>query len=111
MKPEMGWTYGSCREESGRKEECKHAHTKSGHLLKIRVIGNDRPTVAHVVRAMEHPMNSYRDLDFLVDPMAAPKDIHKAFLYSDDTKDNAEIIDHLNDRVYEDYRSRGLVRP
>ncbi|KAJ7927942.1 hypothetical protein B0H13DRAFT_2312122 [Mycena leptocephala] len=54
-------------------------------------------------------MNSYRDLDFLVDPMAAPKDIHKAFLYSDDTKDNAEIIDHLNDRVHEDYRSRGLL--
>ncbi|KAJ7813011.1 P-loop containing nucleoside triphosphate hydrolase protein [Mycena leptocephala] len=89
-------------------------------LLKLRIdpkdylyvnIGNDRPTVAHVVRAMEHPMNSYRDLDFLVDPMAAPKDIHKAFLYSDDTKDNAEIIDHLNDRVHEDYLSRGLVRP
>jgi hypothetical protein len=38
MKPEMGWTYGSCQEESGRKEECKYVHIKSGHLLKIRVI-------------------------------------------------------------------------
>ncbi|KAJ7288849.1 P-loop containing nucleoside triphosphate hydrolase protein [Mycena rebaudengoi] len=90
-------------------------------LVKLRInpkdyvyvnIGNDRPTVAHVVRAMEHPMNSHRDLDFLVDEnMESPHDIPKAFLYSDDTKEGAGIIDHLNDRVHPDYRSRGLVRP
>ncbi|KAJ7463672.1 hypothetical protein FB451DRAFT_1340978 [Mycena latifolia] len=75
-------------------------------------IGNDRPTVSHVVRAMEHPMNSYRDLDFVVpDTMVTPTDIPKTFLYCDDTKDGSEIIDHLNDRVHQDYRSRGLVRP
>jgi superfamily II DNA helicase RecQ len=90
-------------------------------LVKLRIdpknyvyvnIGNDRPTVAHVVRAMEHPMNSYRDLDFLVDQnMQVPRDVPLAFLYSDDTKEGAEIIDHLNDRVHPDYRARGLVRP
>ncbi|KAJ7193305.1 P-loop containing nucleoside triphosphate hydrolase protein [Mycena pura] len=90
-------------------------------LVKLRIdpktylyvnIGNDRSNVAHVVRAMEHPMNSHRDLDFLVDEnMQVPKDIPLTFLYSDDTKEGAGIIDHLNDRVHPDYRARGLVRP
>ncbi|KAJ7727280.1 P-loop containing nucleoside triphosphate hydrolase protein [Mycena maculata] len=75
-------------------------------------IGNDRPTVAHVVCAMEHPMNSYCDLDFVVDKdMQVPCDIPLAFLYCDDTKEGAEIIDHLNDRVHPDYRARRLIRP
>jgi superfamily II DNA helicase RecQ len=74
-------------------------------------IGNDRPNIAQVVRAMEHPMNSYRDLDFLVDPTAPPADIPLAFLYSDDTKDGSDIVDHLNARVDPHYRDRGLVRP
>ncbi|KAJ7778909.1 hypothetical protein B0H16DRAFT_1448458 [Mycena metata] len=61
---------------------------------------------------MEHPMNSYQDLDFLVDAtMQRPSDVPLAFVYSDDTKDGAGIIDHLNDRVHPDYRARGLVRP
>ncbi|KAJ6595216.1 P-loop containing nucleoside triphosphate hydrolase protein, partial [Mycena vulgaris] len=61
---------------------------------------------------MEHPMNSYRDLDFLISAeMVLPIDTPKAFLYCDDTKDGAEIIDHLNARVNPDYQARGLVRP
>ncbi|KAJ7273824.1 P-loop containing nucleoside triphosphate hydrolase protein [Mycena rebaudengoi] len=75
-------------------------------------IGNDRPTVAQVVRAMEHPMNSYRDLDFLApDTMTSPADMPKAFIYCDDTKDGAGIVDHVNGRVHPQYRERGLVRP
>lgn len=75
-------------------------------------IGNDRPTVSQVVRSMEHPMNSYRDLEFLVpNNMATPTDVPKTFLYSDDTKDGAGIIDYLNDRVIPEYRARGLARP
>ncbi|KAF7373985.1 ATP-dependent DNA helicase Q-like 3 [Mycena sanguinolenta] len=75
-------------------------------------IGNDRPGVAQVVRSMQHPMNTYRDLDFMVDTaMTCPADIPLSFLYTDDTKDGAEIVDHLNARVCEEYRARGLVRP
>lgn len=29
-------------------------------------IGNDHPNVSQVVQAMEHPMSTYCDLDFLV---------------------------------------------
>ncbi|KAJ6469073.1 P-loop containing nucleoside triphosphate hydrolase protein [Mycena vitilis] len=74
-------------------------------------IGNDRPNVAQIVRALEHPANSYRDLDFMVDPTARPEQITKAFLYTDDIKDGGKIGDHLNGRVHPDFRSRGLVRP
>jgi hypothetical protein len=36
---------------------------------------------------MEHPMNSYQDLDFLVDEeMECPADIPLVFLHLDDTK-------------------------
>jgi superfamily II DNA helicase RecQ len=90
-------------------------------LMKLRIdpkdylyvnIGNDRPTVSHVVHAIEHPMNSYRDLDFLVDEeMECSADIPLTFLYSDNTKDSAEMVDHLNDRVHPDYRVCRLVRP
>ncbi|KAJ7289062.1 hypothetical protein C8J57DRAFT_1627387 [Mycena rebaudengoi] len=60
---------------------------------------------------MEHPANSYRDLDFLLDPMQLPINVKKALVYSDDIKDCGKIIDCLNSRVHPDYRSRGIVRP
>ncbi|KAJ7934604.1 P-loop containing nucleoside triphosphate hydrolase protein [Mycena leptocephala] len=75
-------------------------------------IGNDRTNVSQIIRAMEHPANSYRDLDFVVrDDMTKPEDVNSAFLYTDDIKDGGKIVDHLNGRVHESFRSRGLVRP
>jgi superfamily II DNA helicase RecQ len=74
-------------------------------------IGNDRPNVSQIIRSMEHPANSYRDVDFMVDPEAEPKDIKLSFLYSDDIADGGKLVDHLNGRVNPAYRSRGLVRP
>ncbi|KAF7352556.1 ATP-dependent DNA helicase Q-like 3 [Mycena venus] len=74
-------------------------------------IGNDRPNVSQIIRSMEHPANSYRDVDFMVDPEAEPKDIKLSFLYSDDIADGGKLVDHLNGRVNSAYRSRGLVRP
>ncbi|KAJ6590767.1 hypothetical protein B0H10DRAFT_2332053, partial [Mycena sp. CBHHK59/15] len=74
-------------------------------------IGNDRPNVSQIIRSMEHTANSYRDLDFLVpEGNATPNNIKKTFLYTDDIKDGGKIIDHLNERVNDTYRSRGLVR-
>lgn len=71
-------------------------------------IGNDRPNVAQIVRALEHPANSYRDLDFLVQ---SGKVVKKGFVYTDDIKDGGKIIDHLNARVDPSHRDRGLIRP
>lgn len=48
-------------------------------------IGNDRPTVSQIVRAMEHPMNSFRDIDFVIlEDMQNPSDIKKGFVDCDD---------------------------
>ncbi|KAJ6600182.1 P-loop containing nucleoside triphosphate hydrolase protein [Mycena sp. CBHHK59/15] len=75
-------------------------------------IGNDRPNVSQIICSMEHTANSYRDLDFLApEGNATPNDIKKKNLYTDDIKDGGKIIDHLNERVNDTYRSRGLVRP
>lgn len=75
-------------------------------------IGNNRSNVAQIVRAMEHPMKTHRDLDFLIPtPVGSPAMILKAFLYTDDVKEGALITDYLNSRVPEDFREQGLVRP
>jgi superfamily II DNA helicase RecQ len=82
------------------------------HEYTYRTIGNDRANVAMVIRAMEHPANSFRDTDFCVpEDNKVPADIKLSFVYTDDIKDGGQLVDHLNARVHPDYRSRGLVRP
>lgn len=75
-------------------------------------IGNDRPTVAQVVRAMEHPMNTFHDIDFLVpQDMQCPEDIPKGFVYYDDIAGGSGITSHLNSLVKENFCHLGLIRP
>lgn len=75
-------------------------------------VGNDRPNVSQVVRAMEHPMNTFRDVDFLVpDNIQSPGDIKKGFLYCDDINLGGGLTDHLNARVPPELRNMGLIRP
>ena len=58
--------------------------------------GNDRPNVSIVVRACEHPLNSFEDLNFVIPPSARrPSDIPKTYLYVNKIATGAEIIDHL----------------
>lgn len=75
-------------------------------------MGNDRPNVAQVIHAMEHPMNSFRDIDFVIpDSMNSPTDIPKTFVYADDITVGGQLTDHLNGRVDVKFRHLGLVRP
>ncbi|KAE9401327.1 P-loop containing nucleoside triphosphate hydrolase protein [Gymnopus androsaceus JB14] len=47
-------------------------------------VGNDRPNVSLVVRAIENPLNSYRDLDFIIPSnISNNEQIPKTFLYAD----------------------------
>ncbi|KAG6864113.1 hypothetical protein C0991_012398, partial [Blastosporella zonata] len=63
-------------------------------------IGNDCSNVSQVVHALEHPMNSYHDIDFVIpDNMCTPSDIKKTFVYADDINIGTELIDHLNGLV------------
>ncbi|KIK61015.1 hypothetical protein GYMLUDRAFT_73454 [Collybiopsis luxurians FD-317 M1] len=75
-------------------------------------IGNDRPNVSLGVQAIQHPMNTYKDLDSLVSPVAKNViSIPKTFVYSDDVPSGPEIVDHLEELLPEDLRGLGLVCP
>ncbi|KAJ7437768.1 P-loop containing nucleoside triphosphate hydrolase protein [Mycena latifolia] len=58
-------------------------------------VGNDRPNVSLVVRAMQHPLHTYADLDFIVAGIKSRTDIKKTFIYADNIATGVEIIDHL----------------
>jgi len=75
-------------------------------------IGNDRPNVSQIVRAMEHAMNTFHDIDFVIpDGVQKPEDVPKTFVYYDDIAGGSELCDHLSARVPEDFRHIGIVRP
>lgn len=73
-------------------------------------IGNDRPNVSLVVRAIQHPMNTFVDLAFLVsDGIKKPEDIKKTFIYADDISAGSDIEDYLYSRCPSEWRQLGLV--
>lgn len=82
--------------------------------------GNDRPNVSIVVRACEHPLNSFADLDFVIpSTLRLPSDIPKTYIYIDNIAEGAHMLDMLEQTI--DARCRamrpavtlppGLVRP
>ena len=77
--------------------------------------GNDRPNVSIVVRAMEHPQNTYTDLDFVLpDVIECAADIPKTYIYADDIKTGSDIVEHLNTllkRRSPALVERGVIRP
>ncbi|KII85091.1 hypothetical protein PLICRDRAFT_145764 [Plicaturopsis crispa FD-325 SS-3] len=76
-------------------------------------VGNDRPNVSIVVRGMQHPINTYADLDFIVGDLLVrcPADISKTFIYCDNIATGVDIIDHLTALLPEFLEGAGLVRP
>lgn len=76
--------------------------------------GNDRPNVSIVVRAIHEQMQTYGDLDFVVDGDGVPVkavDIKKAFIYADRVSAGTEIEDHLEDVLPPHLRGTGIIRP
>ncbi|KAI0350724.1 P-loop containing nucleoside triphosphate hydrolase protein, partial [Trametes cingulata] len=83
--------------------------------------GNDRSNVSIVVRACEHPLNTYADLDFVIpgpEKLKRASDIPKTYIYVDNIATGAEIIDYLIEKL-EVHMSRspssriplGIIRP
>ncbi len=69
-----------------------------------------------VVRACEHPLNSFADLDFLIpETLRTPEDIPKTYLYVDNISMGGEIIDYLNTKLENHPTSTaplpGIIRP
>ena len=63
-------------------------------------VGNDRPNVSIVVRACEHPLNSFADLAFVIpDTLRDLRDLPKTYLYVDNIATGTEIINYLGDRL------------
>jgi superfamily II DNA helicase RecQ len=74
-------------------------------------LGNDRPNVSLVVRAIQNPINSYRDLDFLIPSTARePRDIEKAFIYSDNITVGSDMMEHLYEISPDTFRKVGIIR-
>ncbi|KAJ7245186.1 P-loop containing nucleoside triphosphate hydrolase protein [Mycena haematopus] len=74
-------------------------------------IGNDRPNVSIIVRAIQHPMNSYADLDFIAEGVTHPSQMKKGFIYADNIATGVEIVDHVTDLLPPELRKLGLIRP
>nr|VWO96668.1 ATP-dependent RNA helicase mak5 (EC [Ganoderma boninense] len=78
-------------------------------------VGNDRANVSIVVRACEHPQNSFADLDFIIpDIVNGREDIPKTYIYVDDINIGNLIIDHLNEILATrcpDLVAAGIIRP
>lgn len=75
-------------------------------------IGNDRSNVSIVVRGIQHQLNTYADLDFVVALFKDdPGQIPKTFIYADNITVGQQIIDHLTSLLPEEFRLAGIIRP
>ncbi|KDR71310.1 hypothetical protein GALMADRAFT_1345788 [Galerina marginata CBS 339.88] len=75
-------------------------------------VGNDRPNVSIVIRGIHHPLNTYADLDFIINHLAQTSfDISKTFVYCDNIAMGTEIIDHLTELLPFHLRKFGIIRP
>ncbi|KAH9915137.1 P-loop containing nucleoside triphosphate hydrolase protein [Fomitopsis serialis] len=78
-------------------------------------IGNDRPNVSIVVRACEHPQNTFADLDFVLPTsISSPQDIPKTYVYVENIETGNDIIDHLEALLQTrnpSLANSGLIRP
>lgn len=75
-------------------------------------LGNDRHNVSIVVRAMHHPMTTYRDLDFVIpSSYESTNEIKKTFIYADTLAVATDIEDHLYELCHTDDQYTGFIRP
>jgi hypothetical protein len=79
--------------------------------------GNERKNVSLIVRSCHEPLESYRDLDFVIpeaihnpDTMQAIT-IPKTFIYADSIPVGTNIIHHLESLLPASLQGVGLIRP
>jgi superfamily II DNA helicase RecQ len=95
------------------------AHVHNDVLIKLQYnlkeytyinMGNDRLNVSLVVRATQHPMNTFRDLAFVI-----PKDIKdraeikKTWIYVDSVSTGTEIAEYLYSLLPDSSRQEGVL--
>ncbi|KAH9028541.1 P-loop containing nucleoside triphosphate hydrolase protein [Lactarius hengduanensis] len=81
---------------------------QAGYVYKN--LGNDRPNVSIVVRAIHDPLHSYTDLNFLIPAnVRQGEDLKKTWVYANNIEVGAEIIDHLRTLLPNHLHS--IIRP
>lgn len=75
-------------------------------------LGNDRPNVSIVVRAMQNSMNTYSDLAFLI-PVDAREthQVKHTMIYADSVAVATGMSDYLYGLGPESFRTSGIIRP
>ncbi|KAF8172287.1 P-loop containing nucleoside triphosphate hydrolase protein [Pholiota molesta] len=75
-------------------------------------LGNDRPNVSLVVRAIQNPMNTYSDLDFLIPRnIRNANEVRKGFVYADNVSGGLDMVDYIDGLLPMELQGRGIVRP
>jgi superfamily II DNA helicase RecQ len=75
-------------------------------------VGNERPNVALVVRAIEHAMNTYADLSFVIPKtIQKPEDVPSTMIYADNVPNSVDLEDALEALLPQRFRYQGLIRP
>jgi len=75
-------------------------------------LGNDRPNVSLVVRAIQNPMNTYSDLEFLIPKgIRSADEVPKGFVYADNVSGGLDMVDYLDGLLPTELRGTGLIRP
>ena len=97
--------------ERVRKDVLSKLQFKIGTFLDL-AIGNDRPNVSLVVRAIQNTMNTFGDLDFLIPSgITEPEQVKQTFIYAD----AISSADGMEKRLYsiapESFQEAGIIRP
>lgn len=93
-----------------RRDVLSKLQFNTGTFLDL-AIGNDRPNVSLVVRAIQNPMNTFSDLDFLIPAgVTDPQQVKQAFVYAD----QVSTSDGMEKRLYsispDTFRDAGIIR-
>lgn len=89
---------------------CSRLEMRSNYLFINE--GNDRSNVTLVCRECIHPLESYRDLRFVIPSgVWVSLDIPKSFIYADDIDSGTGIVDYLNKCLPPELQDDGLVQP
>jgi superfamily II DNA helicase RecQ len=76
-------------------------------------LGNDRPNVSLIVRAIHNTISSYTDLNFVIpSSVREASEIPKTWIYADNINTGAEIVDHLRTLLpHHDTSLHSTIRP
>ncbi|KDQ53823.1 hypothetical protein JAAARDRAFT_61170 [Jaapia argillacea MUCL 33604] len=72
----------------------------------------DVPNILIVIRAIQHLMNSFVDLQFVIGAgVMSPSQIKKTFVYANSIDMGIHIVDHLKEFLPPELRNTGLICP